>query len=58
MILFCSLNPAIDVGQVEGAFAQGVGWCVFEELVWGDKEHKWVRPAVRVLHFASLFTFY
>eukprot|EP01112_Ceratiomyxa_fruticulosa_P007100 TRINITY_DN1832_c0_g1_i2.p1 TRINITY_DN1832_c0_g1~~TRINITY_DN1832_c0_g1_i2.p1 ORF type:complete len:1364 (-),score=294.56 TRINITY_DN1832_c0_g1_i2:173-4264(-) len=28
-----SLNPAIDIGQVEGAFTQGIGWCLIEELV-------------------------
>lgn len=28
-----SLNPAIDIGQIEGAFIQGVGWCTMEELV-------------------------
>jgi len=32
-----SLNPAIDKGQVEGAFIQGVGWLTTEEL-WWDKE--------------------
>lgn len=29
-----SLNPAVDLGQVQGAFAQGLGWCVMEELVY------------------------
>ena len=29
-----SLNPAIDMGQVEGAFIQGMGWVTTEELVW------------------------
>ncbi|WP_299362241.1 xanthine dehydrogenase molybdopterin binding subunit [uncultured Paracoccus sp.] len=31
-----SLNPAIDKGQVEGAFVQGVGWLTSEELWWDD----------------------
>jgi len=29
-----SLNPAVDVGQVEGAFVQGMGLFTLEELVW------------------------
>ncbi|WP_083748778.1 xanthine dehydrogenase molybdopterin binding subunit [Pelomonas sp. KK5] len=29
-----SLNPAIDIGQVEGAFVQGMGWMTTEELKW------------------------
>ena len=32
-----SLNPALDIGQVEGAFVQGAGWLTTEELVWDDK---------------------
>ena len=32
-----SLNPAIDIGQVEGAFVQGMGWLTMEELVWNAK---------------------
>lgn len=29
-----SLNPALDIGQVEGAFVQGMGWLTMEELKW------------------------
>jgi len=29
-----SLNPAIDLGQIEGGFVQGMGWLTSEELVW------------------------
>ncbi len=29
-----SINPGLDVGQIEGAFVQGMGWCTMEELVW------------------------
>ncbi len=29
-----SLNPALDIGQVEGAYVQGAGWLTSEELVW------------------------
>jgi len=29
-----SLNPAIDLGQIEGGFLQGVGWLTSEELWW------------------------
>ncbi|MCJ8271179.1 MAG: xanthine dehydrogenase molybdopterin binding subunit, partial [Psychrosphaera sp.] len=32
-----SLNPAIDIGQIEGGFIQGVGWLTTEELMWNDK---------------------
>jgi xanthine dehydrogenase large subunit len=31
-----SLNPAIDLGQIEGAFVQGAGWLTMEELWWDD----------------------
>ncbi|WP_424967947.1 xanthine dehydrogenase molybdopterin binding subunit [Dinoroseobacter sp. S375] len=29
-----SLNPALDVGQIEGGYVQGAGWLTMEELVW------------------------
>ena len=32
-----SLNPAIDIGQIEGGFVQGMGWLTSEELVFDDK---------------------
>ena len=31
------INPALDLGQIEGAFVQGMGWLTCEEL-WWDKE--------------------
>jgi xanthine dehydrogenase large subunit len=32
-----SLNPAIDLGQIEGGFLQGVGWLTSEELWWNEQ---------------------
>ena len=32
-----SINPAIDIGQIEGGFVQGMGWLTTEQLVWNDK---------------------
>ena len=43
-----SINPAIDIGQIEGAFVQGVGWSTTEELIWGDEEHEWIKPRGRL----------
>ncbi len=41
-----SLNPAIDMGQVEGGFIQGVGWLTSEELCWNtDGELKTHAPS-------------
>ena len=32
-----SINPAIDIGQIEGGFIQGMGWLTTEELVWNER---------------------
>jgi xanthine dehydrogenase large subunit len=32
-----SLNPAVDLGQIEGAFVQGLGWLTCEELWWDQQ---------------------
>jgi xanthine dehydrogenase large subunit len=41
-----SLNPAIDMGQIEGGFIQGVGWLTCEELWWNaDGELKTHAPS-------------
>ena len=31
-----SINPAMDVGQIEGGYVQGAGWLTHEELMWAD----------------------
>lgn len=45
-----SVNPAIDIGQIEGAFVQGMGWSTIEEVIYADEDHKWVRP------YGTMFT--
>lgn len=32
-----SLNPSVDIGQIEGGFVQGMGWLTTEELVWDQQ---------------------
>jgi xanthine dehydrogenase large subunit len=32
-----SINPALDIGQIEGGFVQGMGWLTTEQLVWDAK---------------------
>jgi xanthine dehydrogenase large subunit len=34
-----SINPGLDIGQIEGGFVQGMGWLTTEQLVWNDKGH-------------------
>src|ERR1700686_1908493 len=39
-----SLNPSIDIGQIEGGFVQGMGWLTTEELVFDGKGHLRTHP--------------
>mmetsp|Transcript_4054 Transcript_4054/g.9745 ORF Transcript_4054/g.9745 Transcript_4054/m.9745 type:complete len:431 (-) Transcript_4054:94-1386(-) len=39
-----SLNPHVDIGQIEGAFVQGQGWLTVEDVVYGSREHVWLAP--------------
>jgi xanthine dehydrogenase/oxidase len=39
-----SINPAIDIGQIEGAFVQGQGWLTTEDYLFGGAEHQWLPP--------------
>lgn len=39
-----SINPMIDIGQIEGAFTQGAGWSTIEETIYSCDDHTWVRP--------------
>ena len=32
-----SINPALDLGQIEGGFVQGMGWLTTEELCWNER---------------------
>jgi xanthine dehydrogenase large subunit len=49
-----SLNPAIDRGQIEGGFVQGMGWLTTEELVWDRKGRLWTHaPSTYKIPVAS-----
>jgi xanthine dehydrogenase/oxidase len=46
MDLGVSPNPAVDIGQIEGAYVQGMGYYTLEETVWGGDEHTWLKPGI------------
>ena len=49
-----SLNPAIDIGQDEGAFIQGMGWLTMEELVWHPNDGS-ARAGLLLTHAPSTY---
>jgi len=49
-----SLNPAIDIGQVEGGFIQGMGWLTMEELVWHPNDGS-ARAGLLLTHAPSTY---
>ena len=49
-----SLNPAIDLGQVEGGFIQGMGWLTMEELVWHPDDGS-ARAGMLLTHAPSTY---
>jgi xanthine dehydrogenase large subunit len=41
-----SLNPMVDLGQIEGGFVQGMGWLIHEELWWdGEGRLRTIGPS-------------
>ncbi len=48
-----SINPAIDVGQIEGGFVQGMGWTTTEDLIWGDNDHQWIKEKGKLISLAG-----
>jgi CO/xanthine dehydrogenase Mo-binding subunit len=30
------INPTLAAGQIEGGVAQGIGWALYEDIVWRD----------------------
>ncbi len=49
-----SLNPAVDIGQVEGGFIQGMGWLTMEELVWHPNDGS-ARAGLLTTHAPSTY---
>jgi len=49
-----SLNPAVDIGQIEGAFIQGMGWLTMEELVWHPADGS-ARAGLLLTHAPSTY---
>lgn len=48
-----SINPALDIGQIEGGFIQGMGWLTTEELVWAGTDAR--NPGHLLTHAPSTY---
>ncbi len=49
-----SLNEALDIGQIEGGFVQGMGWLTSEELAWDEEGKLWTfSPSTYKIPLAS-----
>ena len=51
-----SINPAIDIGQIEGGFVQGMGWLTTEQLVWQHSEPAALSPAPAPAPEGAIYT--
>src|SRR5690606_10032269 len=49
-----SINPAIDIGQVEGAYIQSMGWLTTEELVWREEDGRLMTHAPSTYKIPSI----
>jgi hypothetical protein len=52
--LFCSLNPMLDVGQVQGAFMMGVGLNLTEQLIYDNETAQLVTSGTWVIIISSI----
>jgi xanthine dehydrogenase/oxidase len=50
-----SLNPGIDIGQIEGGFLQGYGWMTKERVLIADNSCRWAKPGT---HLSDQFSSY
>ena len=49
-----SINPAIDIGQIEGAFAQGYGLFMLEQMVHSPDGKLWTKGKLELMYLCRL----